>query len=265
MTDREALAALHCIWAGVFFGLGIFLLIRGDRMATVKRAFCWTRFADDAHPDQWEARVQRAIERRQIAEGAPARLGVWMGAGSLALSALTLLTNIPVGLLYALLCLVIVAVGASAFLQLRNTQQRRVAVLASRTPDQVIPPYWFLLAALSACSILPFASRSQWTLATVLVCISSLVTAFIAWRLTMLGAILTGDDVPAEQYVDERVRTYRCSTVMVLALIQPFVFATQAVDQFEQVAWIAAIVSGIVLIGFVRIYLRSQRRSVRLT
>lgn len=264
MSETQVLA-LHILWTVVFFGLGVFLFVRGDRMTTVKRAFCWTRYSGNAAPDQWEARVQRAIDRRQLAEGSPAPLGRSTGVASLALSAASAFTRVPPSLLYAILCLVIVAVAATAFWKLRNTQQKRVAVLSSRTPDKVISPFWFVLAAVSAFLILPFAEYPQWTLAAIVVCVSSLLTAFIAWRLTMLGAILSGDDIAAEQFVDDRLRSYRVSSVLLLALIQPFVFASQLPDKFGGLEWIVMAFSGIVTAAFALFHLRMQRSDVRLT
>lgn len=237
-------------------------MIRGDRMTAVKRAFCWFSFPDGY---DWGTRIQRAIERRQIAEGPPVTLGRWTGGAGVLLSLACAFTSAPVAVLYAILCLVIAMLAAGVFMQLRNTQQKRVAVLSARTPDKVLPPYWFALALLSSLSILPFAERPEWTFAAIAVCISSLATAFVAWRLTQLGAILTGEDIAAEQYVDDRVRSYRVSTVLLLALIQPFVFATQVPDEFGRYAQIAVAISAVVMLAFGAIYIRAQRGTARIT
>lgn len=256
---------LHWYWAVIFLGLGVFLMIRGDRMTTVKRAFCWFSFPDQPDGYDWGMRIQRAVERRQIAEGPPVALGRWTGGASVLLSVACALTSAPVAVLYAILCLVIAMLAAGVFMQLRNTQRTRVAVLSARTPDKVLPPYWFALALLSSLSILPFAERPEWTFAAIAVCASSLVTAFVSWRLTQLGAILTGDDIAAEQYVDDRVRSYRVSTILLLALIQPFVFATQMPDSYGSYAQIAVGISAVIMLAFGVLHIRAQRGAARIT
>jgi hypothetical protein len=52
----------------------------------------------------------------------------------------------------------------------------------------------------------------------------------ISSRLTHLPALLSGEDVPAEQLVDDRVRTQRSCNALSLAVVQPFVFCSQFVD-----------------------------------
>jgi hypothetical protein len=264
MSDATALFAVHIVWAVVFFSLGVFLMIRGDRMTAVRRAFCWSRFSGDAAASGWDARVRSAIERRQIAEGPPLPIGRWTGAASMLLSLACAFTSTPVAVLYAILCLLIAMVGAAALQQLRNTQQKRVAVLTSRTPGKVLPPFWFVLAVLSAVSILPFTEHPQWGFATVAVCMSSLATTFVAWRLTHLGAILTGEDVPAEQFVDDRVRSHRVSTILLLALIQPFVFTTQMPDSFGSYAQVAVGISAVIMLAFGVLHVRAQRQAARI-
>jgi hypothetical protein len=262
MNDHQAIVALHWIWAAVFFGLGIFLMLRGGRIASPDRVFCRMRFAEPDAADA-EPRIREAVARRQRAEAPKAPLGVWMGIVSIALSAAAAFSSVSVGLLYTILCLAIAGASAQVFLQLRNSNRTRVAVLSIRTPAEVISPYWFVLAAGSACWTLVFIDQPGLKLASVLVCVSAIFTSFIAWRLTTLGAILSGDDLPAEKIVDDRLRFYRSSTALVLAYMQPFVFATQTVED-SPLKWIAAIATFLLFIAYAAWMLRRQRAAVRI-
>jgi hypothetical protein len=144
-------------------------------------------------------------------------------------------------------------------LQLRNVQTKRVAVLAPRTTESVIPPYWFLASALAALSILVFALRPDLRIAAIAVCVSSLLTAGIAWRLTRLPALLSGEDVATEKLVDDRVRARRSINVLSFAVVQPFVLCSQLLDRTTTDAQFAAFIfSLLVFLAYLSWSMRKQ-------
>ncbi len=235
---------LTWFWTGFFAFFGVYLLVWARNFAGPQTANCHVRLASpDA--DAANERIESAVTRREPAEGRPPRLGLWLGSWSLLLAAVAATGRVEPSLLYALLCLgAAVSIGA-AFLRLRNSQPTRVAVLAARSPEGVIPPIWFYVAALSALMLLIYAGSEQYRWSALMVIASSLVTTAIAWRLTTLPALLSGVDVAAEQIVDERLRFHRSSVALFYATVQPFVFVSQTVAKggaAEQAAWYLALV-----------------------
>lgn len=240
--DRQVV--LHWFWTGFFAVFGAYLLMWARNFAGPQAANCHIRVASpDA--DTANERIESAVTRREAAEGRPPRLGLWLGFWSLLLAAVAATGRVQPALLYALLCLgAAVAIGA-AFLRLRNSQTTRVAVLAARSPEGVIPPVWFYGAAISALMLLIYAGSEQYRWPAAIVIASSLLTTAIAWRLTTLPALLSGVDVPAEQIIDERLRFHRSSLALFYATVQPFVFVSQTAAKggaAEQAAWYFALV-----------------------
>jgi hypothetical protein len=261
MSEHDTILAIRWVWAAVFFGLGIFLTLHGGCYASARKAFKGLSLGKRPEVDP---RLEDALARREAAEGPPAPIGRWTGFASLALSFAAVFSPLPVGLLYALLCFVVAMTGAATFLQLRNVQRTRVALLSVRTPENVIPPIWFVLAFTCALLALIAVGDPAWTGPSVLVCCSSIFTMFIAWRLTQLGAILSGEDVPAEQIVDERVRFYRSSTTLMLAFAQPFIFISQMYFNDGLLHWAGYFATCLSFIAFFVWMMRRQRAAVRL-
>ena len=262
MTAHDMLI-LHWVWAVFFLGFGIFLVTRGRYIGSVRMALCRLRMAPAQDAGAWEQRIRAAAAKRQEAEGEPAPIGMWMGAVSLILSPVAGFTPIPVGLLYAIFCFAIAFVSVAVFLRLRNSQRTRVALLSVRKPDQVISPYWFVLAVCSALSLLVYFRFPQWTVSSTLVCVSSLITTHLAWRMTRLGVILTGEDIVAERFVDDRVRLYRNSMTLMFAFAQPFVFVTETLDIAGIARLACYMVTWLACLAFIVWVFRWQMRRVQ--
>ncbi len=175
-----------------------------------------------------EARVDAAIDRRQDAEGSPAPLRLWIGIPCIALGVVQAFWPEQPQLLYALMCFVLAIANGVAFLRLKNSQPKRVAVLESRTPGSVIPAYWFAAAALSCASMVVFIGENAFAVSALVVFVSASVTALIAWRLTQLPSLLSGVDLPAEQIVDDQLRRVRSSVVLFCVFAQTFALACMA-------------------------------------
>jgi hypothetical protein len=222
--------AFHWLLSGVFVLLGVLFVTRGRNYAGPASASCWIRFAS---PDGGAAndRIENAITRREAAEGPSPRLGLWLGAWSFVLAAVSPTYLVQPILLYALLCAGAALLTAAAFLRLRNVQPIRVAVLSARRTDTVIPPYWFYAATAVALMPLLFASNKQLDLPAIIVTASSLLTIAISWRLTKLPALLSGIDIPAEQIVDDRLRFIRSSAALAFGGAQPYAFVSQMMQR----------------------------------
>lgn len=223
MNSHETVL-LHWIWAAVFLGGGSYMMLRPGCFTRIRGKFGRPLF--DAHDEMGE-RLQAAVARRERAERLPRAMGLYIGGVTIALGIIAALTRIEPGVLYGVACLLLSGITGITYMQLRNMQVKRVAVLAPRVAGSVIPPYWYAIGVINALSILTFITRPELRAATILVCISSLATMAIASRLTHLPALLSGEDVPAEQLVDDRVRALRSCNVLALAMVQPFVFASQ--------------------------------------
>jgi hypothetical protein len=263
MNEHEsAIVFLHWFWSAFFAVFGVYLIWRGTRIGSVRGIYCMMRLTPEDGGD-WHDRIEGAIERRGAAEGRPAPIGRWIGGVSLILAAFAATTSVPDALLYALLCLSIALASAAAFLRLRNSQRTRVAVLSVRTVDQVLSPVWFALALASSLSLLTFVNLPHWATPTILVCISSIACVIIAWRLTQLGALLSGQDLPAEQLVDDRLRFHRSSMVLMFAYIQPFVFVTQIFDRAGAAQFATYVICWIAWAAFLIWTVLRQRRALR--
>jgi hypothetical protein len=151
-------------------------------------------------------RIEAAIERRKQAEGAPKPLGLWIGVSGLVVAVLIAFTSLNVVFIDALLYFCMAVGCAAVFVGLRNSQRTRVAVLAVRRPVNVIGVHWFALA---------------------LFCAASLICIALAWRLTGLPAMLSGVDLPAEEIVDDALRLRRSSFILMSAMAQTTILASQ--------------------------------------
>lgn len=223
MSNGHATIFLHWFWVAFFvlFGLN---LIRQKTYLTAGRAACGLSAQTN------NERLCAAVERRRDAEGVPPPVGWWTGAFSIVLALIAAFGHVPFTVLYGALCFSLAAAVGAVFLRLRNSQYRRTAILRPRSISSVIPAYWFALAILCGLSILSYATVPGQAVSCALVCVSSLASTAIAWKLTQLPALLSGNDIAAEEVVDARLRFVRSASALVFAFVQTFVFCSQYLD-----------------------------------
>lgn len=214
---------LSWVWTALIAFYGLVLLWRPKLLAADCGALRLGRITE---PDQ-QQRAINALERRAKAEQISPLPGYVGGTGALVLALIGALTTVPPVLLYALFCLWLAAIIAIMFVQLRNAQPKRVAVLTPRQPAGVIPAWLIVLAVLTALTPLAYVTQAQFATGAILICCSTLATIAVAWRLTYLPALLQGDDVPAEVFVDNRLRAHRSAAPLILAAVQPVAFLSQ--------------------------------------
>lgn len=248
----------HWFYPVFFVALGIFFIVRGRNYLAACTADCHLKAADS----EAMRRLEAAVARRVQAEGKPVPLGLWIGWFSILLGIVAATWRVQHALLYAALCFGMTLGVTVVFLRVRNVQPKRVAVLSVRDRESVIPGYWFLLGVVCALMLLAFAGDPTYGIAATIVMLSALVTIGMAWRLTTLPSLLTGEDLAAEQAIDDRLRFYR-SRVLFFALAQIFVFCGQFGD-LNTIQTIAFVLAAVANVAFAIWILRRQFAMVRL-
>jgi hypothetical protein len=169
-------------------------------------------------------RICAARGARQRREDVPAWYGVVAGLGSLGFAAACAAGVATPALWYAAAFLTFALVMGAAYTRVRAAAGKRVAVLNARDPGSVVPPVWFAAAAGVAIAALVSSELRAPNWAAALIGASALASTWIAFRVSAMPALLAGDDVAAERYVDERLRFGRTTAVLLLAFVQVFVF-----------------------------------------
>jgi hypothetical protein len=103
----------------------------------------------------------------------------------------------------------------------------RCAPEAQRSASSIVPPIWLLAAAAQGVLALFVAEVPSEAIGGVLICVSTIACAALAWRVTEMPALLSGDDITVEQIVDARLRQRRAAVILYFAFVQTFVFLTQ--------------------------------------
>jgi hypothetical protein len=168
-------------------------------------------------------RLSRVLSARENAEGISSNYGRYLGAFAIALSGLEAVRSVPPIVPYAIFCLAAALITLMAYLQFRRATEQRVAPLVRRSPFMALPP---LLIGAMTCSFLitlAFAALRPERLAAIIVAVSTLLLAGIAWRIADAPALLLGTDPQLEYTVDERIRIGRARNAAALACAPPFV------------------------------------------
>lgn len=205
----------------VFFTLfGAWFLVRRSLCA---RAGALIRVGRDGSP--WTRRLGAAVERRERIEGLRTQTAAYVCGGVSLLAAFTAaLAPVPVTMLYALVCVVLATSVATVYERLRRAGGPRVASLRARDPNAVAPWYAYALTATAAVS--PLAYLSVAPAAAVLVTVAGMLIAAVGCGVASSPALISGDDVAVEQYVDDRLRTVRTVNLLATACAPAFVFSS---------------------------------------
>lgn len=207
-------------------------------------AFAWPRcFAGVAGyftrwgralPGAERTRLEQVVKAREDAEGISSAYGRSLGVAALLLAGLEAFPAIPYVLPYSLFCLATAAIMLLAYLQFRRAAERRVAPLVRRSPFTVLPPLVIAAMACSFAASLALAAYPPNRFDALVVAASSLVLAFIAWRIAVAPAILIGTDPQWEYALDERVRIGRARSIINLACAPSFVLIILAQPTLPQ-------------------------------
>ncbi len=129
------------------------------------------------------------------------------------------------GIAYAVLCLSLVANYIVDLISEERARRRRAAILQrSRGVDPALMT-WIVIAAASPLLLFQYFLAAPNRIAAIVVACCVVAMAAIAWRIASALPILLGDDLVAEQRVDQATRTDRTGYICVLAIGVVFVFA----------------------------------------
>jgi hypothetical protein len=215
--DRWYMGAFLVIW-------GAWLIARAKSMNDIR-----DNFDDDPRPE-----LQAVVERRQQLEARPIEAWYVTGASAILCGIATLCALLNGGLAYAISLLVLVSTLAFGYLRMRNAGPRRAAALVPRRIGSLIAWPWYPLGILTALSPLTFLNVPSQRLAAVLVSISAFAIMFLAFRINGMAALLTGDDVDLELYVDDCLRRWRVNGFWTISMAIALVYVILAAGSVSQ-------------------------------
>jgi hypothetical protein len=223
MSDATALQILHWYWVAILAVFGLALIKTSGELGLSSRVSRMIRTTDC----ETGSRIREVLRKRIKLEQLSPAFKIIPGCVSLAAAAIAAFTPVQPFVLYSFVLLILACSMAFSFRQLRNRQPVRVAVLAHRSPQSVIPPVWFALAIVQGAAPLAALTIAGGMLSAIFVSVSTFACAALAWRVTEMPALLAGSDLPVEQFVDARLRLHRAASVLMLAFVQSFIFLTQ--------------------------------------
>jgi hypothetical protein len=207
-----------------------------------------------------EKRLNDVLSARKDAENIPMWLGRALGLVSLALAVPGLVPHASPAVSYAAWCVAFAAATAFACMRFRQAAKRRVALLVPRDPLAALPLP--VPAAIAACIVveISLAIVSPFHTAWAAVAVASSVLVWIAWQIAMAPALILGNDVPVETYVDSRLRAARTMNVAGLAIVPAIALlgATHDFSQLGTTAWVIATVAA----GVASVYLVRATQSI---
>jgi hypothetical protein len=204
--------------AACFTGIGVFLLV-GRHYLRSDAALIRTSGLDEVAADRLKSAIARRVEMEELPRAGRISLA---GFCILAGAVFAAFTRVDLAVLYASVCVVITMVFWDRYLRLRNAGTRRAAVLRARTRNAVIPPWIFAAVALSVITPLAFFNVAPF--AAILVSAAGVAMAVAGDRSARLPALMSGDDPPVEQYLDDRLRRLRAANIVTTAAAPAYLF-----------------------------------------
>lgn len=172
-------------------------------------------------------RIVTVATRREGLESAPRMPGYLLGVLSVVLAWCAATTNLSPSLCYAVFCVVAAVILATVFMRMRSAQPVRVATLAARVPEHVIPRSWAVAALAVAALPLIDLGMPELRWMALAVAVSAVVIVVTGWSATEMPAVLEGRDLPVERFVDARLRVIRARNIMGLATFTSFFYFSQ--------------------------------------
>ncbi len=195
-------------------------------------------------------RLRAILDRRRVLEGVGSRPILFASISYLAFGLLCAARVVTPAVAYALACADSAIVLALVFARVRNRSERRAAALAPRRQTNVVPPLGYMGAFVAAAIPLMLISDVQLRVPAIVVAISSLAVLAAAWWTAGMAAVLVGDDVDLEVYVDERLRRVRVCAMLALSYaIGPVFIAVVTPDALNLPMYPYAIVLSLALIA----------------
>src|SRR5579862_9016170 len=209
----------------VLIGMGILQILRPGCFWGMWMYFSGARAGFS--PEQRE-RLARVLEARERAEGDTDTYTRIVGAFTIVMAPLGLISAVPYVLPYALSCLAMAAAILLSYLNFKRATERRIAPLVRRTAWASLPPLAIVATAVCVLGAGAFAAFPQYRAGAVVVIVSAIVLTAIAWRVAVAPALLLGDDPQLEYIVDEHLRFCRATSLISLACAPPTVLVALA-------------------------------------
>lgn len=231
MVSTGYLNVLGWIMVAIWAGGGIWSLSRPLKY--------WIApgFSNVSVPDR--ARLDRALEVRERLEGAPAWLGRAFGIVFLVGACVAAIDRTSIILVNAVVTAASAALLAAAFFRLRNVGGPRVASLKTRS--EVVS--WFAFATVTVAALCPLLLFSASPVSAAVTAAASVSIVVLAWMVADLPALVRGDDVVVERFVDDRVRRVRVAAMLQVAITPAYFFVIlTTVDTLVSLPGLAAFV-----------------------
>jgi hypothetical protein len=171
-----------------------------------------------------QRRIDSVLEARSAIDASSDKVKYVAGGIWLALAPLVALRILSPALAYAFGVFGLAGCYAYSYLRMRAARRRRAAIMTPRRLGAPVPAYWYALAVLSTLSATPALADPSLRASAIVLVISTFATIGLAVLTAGAPATLFGDDLQVEQLVDDRLRFSRATQVLMLAIVQPFVY-----------------------------------------
>ncbi|HEY5256754.1 MAG TPA: hypothetical protein VIJ12_00040 [Candidatus Baltobacteraceae bacterium] len=236
-------AYTHLWIADVLALVGVVALLFGSSFTSMRAAFARIR-VDEAT----RGRLLKAVDARESAEQSLVPYTRLVGLIALLCAALEF-APVPPLLPYAFFVLALSVTALIVSSYALRALPKRVALLQARDAASVVPRYIFAVVSVQSLCALALVGEPAYRLSAVAVCVAGIVSTFVGWRLTYAPARLLGDDLPVEQFVDQRIRLNRASMAVTMSGAPVMVLLGISQDNSPTLTVIAAF--GLVWVMFV--------------
>jgi hypothetical protein len=245
----------------VLIALGVTGIVANRYLSDLKPNF-WFELRDPIVRD----RLGAVLDRRREIEGLGRRPILVASISYLICGLLCAFHVVSPAIAYGLGCADSALVLAFVFARVRNRSQRRAASLAPRRQISVVPPLAYAGALVIAFVPLLLTANPELRSAAILITLSSLAILAAAWFTAGMAAVLAGDDVDVELYVDDRVRRARvCSMLSLSYAVVPVFVAIVTPIAFTLPTYSSALVLSLVLMALFLIWYSIDFLSGRMT
>jgi hypothetical protein len=198
--------------SSVFIIIGIVYFAASRYFSDLKCTF-WFELRNPAIAQ----RLRTVLDQRYELEGLGRKPVLLKSACYVLFGLLCVFRILSPALAYALACAVSAFVLAWVFAQVRNRSERRAASLAPRRQIAVVPPLAYAGAVIASALPLLFVANAVLRVPAIIVSLSGIAIVAAAWYTAGMAAVLVGDDIDYELYVDERIRRSRVSAMLTFA------------------------------------------------
>ena len=219
MNVHEPTELISRVVPAVVVGAAGLYYLAFPRAFAAVRPYFWNLKLDEAN----RTRLDAVLDARKDAENLPKWLGFLMGAVSLALAALELVPSVTPVLPYALWCLAFAVMQLGAYFYFKRASEKRIAVLRVRRAFESLPLTVIVAQGIAIAALVGIAVAAAEPSA-LLVAAAAALTIWISWRIANVPALILGNDVPVETFVDDRLRLMRAVNTASLGIAPVVVY-----------------------------------------